>query len=74
MLNDLFEDIAGTCFRNGLTLEYMNHVKRLEVRKIHDDCQTTHISGGYIADWMNESDEDTLNRILKEVNNYVEGK
>lgn len=74
---DLIGDIAETCVKNDLTFEYLSHVRYVHVYKPVEkigDYDLIKVSEGWLQEWTNESDGDTLNRILREVNAYVEGK
>ncbi|MBT2215874.1 hypothetical protein KK120_08930 [Virgibacillus dakarensis] len=74
MINDLFADLASTCYENNLTFEYGSHVGCLEIKHIDDRLNVESISSGYLKNWDYEDPESVLNRMLKEVNEYLEGK
>ncbi|GGB43411.1 hypothetical protein GCM10011409_21290 [Lentibacillus populi] len=77
MINDLFADLAVTCMENNLSFDYAPHVGAIDIRTVEGNGKnltSEKISNGYIKKWDHESPESTLNRMLKEVNEYLEGK
>lgn len=76
IVSDLFCDIAETCLRNDLSFWYSHHVQLLEIRKVTitaNDIKSKKIAEGSLDSKWHDP-EDVLNRILKKVNDYAEGK
>lgn len=75
-IKDLFCDIAETCFENDLSFWYTHNVDQISIRKVNltaTDIQSIEVASGSLDESWHDP-EDVLNRILKEVNDYVEGK
>lgn len=76
MIDDLMCDIMTTCVHHDLNFWYSHHVKMLEIRKVtiltHDILSDV-ISEGYI-EGSDGNKESTLNRMLQEVNEFLEGR
>jgi len=72
-MEKLFKELAWKCYENDLAFDFSHHVNQVRIYKIlvvGDEIE--YITEGYIKNWEWEAPVDALERMHKELDEYLE--